>query len=193
MEQHRRPFNLREFKIEVTYRCDLNCVHCSSDGRPSNSLEIAGDKCLGILSDAADMGAKDVAFSGGEPLLWANIFEVVEEAAHLRLTVTIYTSGNVDDFSEKACRLHNLGATRFVFSIFGATATNHERITRKAGSFERTKMSMRDAVAAGLITELHFVPMSGNYQELGDVVRLVRGLGATRISVLRLVPQGALH
>jgi radical SAM protein with 4Fe4S-binding SPASM domain len=86
--------------------------------------------------------------------------------------------------------LHSLGATRFVFSIFGATATSHERITRKAGSFERTKISTRDAVAAGLITELHFVPMSCNYRELGDVVRLARGLGATRISVLRLVPQG---
>ena len=33
MQRHRPPFTLNEFKIEVTYRCDLNCIHCSSDAR----------------------------------------------------------------------------------------------------------------------------------------------------------------
>jgi len=190
MQEHRPPFNLREFKIEVTYRCDLNCVHCSSDGRPSNSLEMARDDCLRILREAADMGAKDVAFSGGEPLLWPHIFDAVNAASALGLTVTVYTSGNADDFKHKATRLYDLGATRFVFSIFAATQVSHERITRKAGSFERTSTSIRDDVAVGLRTELHFVPMSCNYRELAGIARLAREFGAMRVSVLRLVPQG---
>jgi radical SAM protein with 4Fe4S-binding SPASM domain len=190
MQRHTQPFNLREFKIEVTYRCDLNCIHCSSDARPSNTLELTRDDCLRILSEAGKMGAKDVAFSGGEPLLWPHIFDVVAAAANHHLTVTVYTSGNADNFKQTAARLHHFGATRFVFSVFGATATNHERVTRKAGSFERTKASMRDALAVGLTTELHFVPMSGNYRELSEIARLAHQLGASRISVLRLVPQG---
>ncbi len=187
---HKRPFVLREFKIEVTYRCDLNCVHCSSDARPSNLLEMSRDDCIRILADAATMGVQDVAFSGGEPLLWPHICNVVEEATKHGLKVTIYTSGYADDFKRKATRLHTLGASKFIFSVFGATVADHERITRKAGSFERTKTSMREAFAVDLTTELHFVPMSSNYRELVDIALLARELGASRISILRLVPQG---
>lgn len=190
MQYHRRPFNLREFKIEVTYRCDLNCVHCSSDARPSNSLEMSRDDCVRILAQAAHMGARDVAFSGGEPLLWPYIFAAVDAAARHGLKVTVYTSGCADGFQEKAKRLRELGTSRFIFSMFGATATSHERVTRKAGSFEHTQSAMRYALSVGLTTELHFVPMAGNYSELADVAQLARELGASRVSVLRLVPQG---
>jgi radical SAM protein with 4Fe4S-binding SPASM domain len=190
MQRHTPPFNLKDFKIEVTYRCDLNCVHCSSDARPSNSLEMARDDCLRILEDAVGMGIGDVAFSGGEPLLWPAIFDAVEWAAKHRLSVTVYTSGVAEEFRRKASRLHDLGASRFIFSVFGATASSHERVTRRAGSFERTKSAMRDALSIGLTTELHFVPMSNNHRELSDVAKLACALGASRVSVLRLVPQG---
>ncbi len=169
MRRHSRPFNLNEFKVEVTYRCDLNCVHCSSDARPSNPLKMSRDDCIRILAEAAQMGARDVAFSGGEPLLWPHVFDVVEAAAQHGLNVTIYTSGCADDFKQKAKRLRKIGASRFIFSIFGAAATSHERVTRKAGSFEHTQSAMRATLAMGLTTELHFVPMSGNYRELTDI------------------------
>ena len=190
MKWHTRPFILREFKIEVTYRCQLNCIHCSSDGSPSSTLEISRDACLRVLDEAAGIGAKEVAFSGGEPLLWNHLRQAVAKAAEHKMKVTVYTSGNVTDFSEKAASLHRLGASRFIFSLFGASATRHERVTRKAGSFEWTKATMRDAVGVGLAVELHFVPMSDNYRELGGIAQLGRQLGATRVSVLRLVPQG---
>ncbi|MGA2782621.1 MAG: radical SAM protein [Smithella sp.] len=190
MKRHRRPFNLKELKIEVTYRCDLNCIHCSSDARPSNFLEMTRDDCRRILTDAAVMGIQDVAFSGGEPLLWPYIYDAVEAAAKHHLKITIYTSGNAEGFKQRASSLHDLGAARMIFSVFGATAITHERITRKAGSFERTKAAMSDALSVGLATELHFVPMVGNYLELNDVTNLARQLSASRVSLLRLVPQG---
>jgi len=190
MQRHSRPFNLKEFKIEVTYRCDLNCVHCSSDACPSNSLEMSRDDCLRILAESAKMVTRDVAFSGGEPLLWPHIFDVVEAASRHGLKVILYTSGCADDFQNKTRRLHALGASRFIFSVFGSVAAGHERVTRKAGSFENTQAAMRHALSVGLMTELHFVPMSGNYNELTDVAQLAQMLGASRVSVLRLVPQG---
>jgi len=136
------------------------------------------------------MGAEDVAFSGGEPLLWPHVFDAVQAAARHRLNITVYTSGNASDFRRRATRIHDLGASRIIFSLFGATANAHERVTRRAGSLERTKHAIQVTLALGLETELHFVPMSGNYRELGDVAGLARELGACRVSVLRLVPQG---
>lgn len=190
MELHRRPFRLREFKIELTYRCDLNCVHCSSDAHPSNSVEMTRRDCLRILEEAAGIGAEEVAFSGGEPLLWPHILMVVEAAAKHGMKVTLYTSGNAGGFKQQARRIWELGASCLIFSIFSATAAKHDRITRKAGSFERTKAAMRNAIAIGLTTELHYVPMSDNYRDLPDVAILAREIGASRMSILRLVPQG---
>lgn len=190
MQTHSRPFNLREFKIEVTHRCSLNCVHCSSDAGPSNLLAMARDDCMRILREAATMGAEDVVFSGGEPLLWPHIADVVEAAMTHSLGVTAYTSGNVNDFHKTAMRLYSLGLGRFVFSIFGATSEDHERITRTTGSFDNTCRSVQHAVAIGSTAEFHFVPMSGNYRQLGSIAELAHKLGVSRISILRLVPQG---
>jgi radical SAM protein with 4Fe4S-binding SPASM domain len=190
MQPHKRPFNLHEFKIEVTYRCDLNCIHCSSDSRPSNLLEMSRADCLRILDEAGEMGAREVAFSGGEPLGWVRIFDAVDAAAKNNLRTTVYTSGNTEDFTTKAERLRSLGVSRLIFSLFGGTVATHERVTRTAGSFDRTQTAMRDAHRLGLTTELHFVPMSTNYRELGDVVSFGLEVGACAVSVLRLVPQG---
>lgn len=190
MELHRRPFRLREIKIELTYCCDLNCVHCSSDAHPSNAAEMTRQDCLRILEEAAGIGAKEVAFSGGEPFLWPHILMVVEAAAKHGMKVTLYTSGNVEGFEQQAKRLWELGASCLIFSIFSATAVKHERITRKAGSFEKTKAAMRNAIKIGLTTELHYVPMSDNYRDLPNVAILAREIGASRMSILRLVPQG---
>jgi radical SAM protein with 4Fe4S-binding SPASM domain len=185
-----RSPGLREFKLEVTHRCALNCLHCSSDARPSNSREMGRDDCLRVIAEAAAMGAEEVAFSGGEPLLWSALPDAVAAAAGHALKVTVYTSGNADQFGQRASRLRELGASLAVFSVFGPTAVSHERVTRMRGSFARTTAAMHEARALGLSIELHFVPMAGTYRDLPEIACLAREHGASRLSVLRLVPQG---
>ncbi len=176
--------------MEVTYRCELNCIHCSSDACPSNTLEMRLEDCRRILSEAIQMGAREVAFSGGEPLTWAHLPDAVETARAGGLNVTVYTSGVVEGFQEKVALLFQRGAGRMIFSVFGGTAPTHERVTRVAGSFKKTCESIVEAKRLGLAVETHFVPMSSNYRELKEVTALSNNLGANTVSVLRLVPQG---
>lgn len=190
MQFHQRPFLLKEFKIELTYRCNLSCVHCSSDAGPTHTAEMSLGDCTRILKDAAGMGANKVAFSGGEPLLWPKLTDVVQFASDRRLQVTIYTSGNISNFRYMAGDIKNAGASTCIFSVFGACEKSHELITRVTGSFSKTLASMQDALAVGLETEVHFVPTSANFRELEGVVRAAHLAGASRVSVLRLVPQG---
>jgi radical SAM protein with 4Fe4S-binding SPASM domain len=148
------------------------------------------EDCLRILGQAIQMGAKEVAFSGGEPLLWPHLAEAVAAASKSGLKVTVYTAGAVHDFEAKASTLFKRGTERFIFSIFGGSATTHERITRVAGSFRQTCEAVKTAKEIGAATELHFVPLSTNYRELRDVAELGKQRGADQVSVLRLVPQG---
>ena len=78
MKHHQPPFILREFKIEVTHRCPLACIHCSSDAGPTVPKEMTEEKCLRILDEAIEMGAEEVAFSGGEPLIWPTLKEALK-------------------------------------------------------------------------------------------------------------------
>ena len=190
IKHHTRPFTLHEFKIELTHRCDLNCIHCSSDARPSISTEMSLEDCIDILNQVTQIGVKEIAFSGGEPLIWPHINAAVKSAVDSGLQITIYTSGNCNRFKDKAKALQQHGAHRYIFSVFGASASSHERITRIKGSFEQTLKAMSDAREIGFATEVHFVPMSNNYRELKDVAILCKKYGALVVSVLRLVPQG---
>lgn len=178
-------------KLEVTYRCGLNCVHCSSDAQPAHPTEMPQDLCLRTLKDAADMGVREVAFSGGEPLLWPSIVEAARTAAGThQMNVTLYTTGNVAGFEEMATTLKAAGVARLVFSVFSHEPARHERVTRKSGSYSVTIAALRAARKAGLRTEIHFVPMSDNFRDLPSVAALAARLRADRISILRLVPQG---
>lgn len=187
---HKPPFILHELKIEVTYRCDLNCIHCSSDATPSNAIEMSCEDCIDILKQASIMGVKEVTFSGGEPLIWPHINDAVKAAIKNDMRVTIYTSGNCDSFRQKAKELFKYGASRCIFSMFGATAIMHERITRTKNSFNQTLNSILEANKIGFTTEVHFVPMAYNYQELTEIAAISKNCGASVVSVLRLVTQG---
>lgn len=182
--------HLREMKIEVTYRCPLACIHCSSDAFPDSTDEMTTADCIELVRDAAALGLEELALSGGEPLLWSGFNDVVESAAAHGVRVTAYTSGNVDDALYRLDRAQSLGLDRVVLSVFGAIENSHEGITRKRGSFARTVEAAKASVRLGLQTELHFVALERNYTELEGVAELARGLGIEAISVLRFVPQG---
>ena len=185
-----KMFNLREIKLEVTYRCPLACIHCSSDASPSSALEMTPTDCFRIVSDATEMGVERVAFSGGEPLMWEALDEAVRLASCGGMRVSIYTSGNVPMLAEKLRNLRQSGLQTCVFSVFGATELAHERMTRTSGSYQRTREAIIYALECGLRVELHFVPLSDNFRELEPIVIAANGWGVSRISVLRLVPQG---
>jgi radical SAM protein with 4Fe4S-binding SPASM domain len=183
-------FTLKEFKIEVTYNCALNCIHCSSDAHPGNKLEMTWDDCRNVINQATQLGAKAIAFSGGEPFQWPFILDAVELAVHLGLDVTVYTSGTTQEFSTVAERMRAIGVKKLVFSLFGGSTASHERITRVSGSFDRTIASLVETKRIGLEAEIHFVPMSTNYRELREVALVGARVGVSEISVLRLVLQG---
>lgn len=190
MRPHQLPFRLKEVKLEVTHRCTLACIHCSSEATPSCSREMPFDKAAHLLDEMLAFGVAEIAFSGGEPLLWPGLNDAVHKCAHGGVPPTIYTSGNVDGYDVAMSVLKEHGAGCVIFSLFGADKDAHDRVTRRSGSFDRTLAAIEAAQKASLRTELHFVPMRANYAELRGLIDLARAKGLTRVSVLRFVPQG---
>lgn len=181
---------LRDVKIEVTHKCNLACVHCSSEAHPSNQLEMSKTDCLRIIREGAQLGARKMTFSGGEPFLWKYLPEAVSLAFSFNMEVSIYTTGNTDEYESLVPVLKKCGLERLIFSLFGADKRTHENITRKAGSFEKTLGSIRHARSKNIDTQIHFVPTSKNHTTLEQVITLAESLDVSAVSILRLVPQG---
>lgn len=190
MEWHRPPFKLKEIKIEVTHDCMLHCIHCSSMANEITGRSINWESCQKIIDEAFVLGVRNIAFSGGEPLLWKHIHLAVARAASLGIDVYVYTSGNVLNAEKLLNKLYGVGLSKVMFSIFGANAMHHEKITKYSGSYSKTIGIAAYCASIGLKTEFHFVPLTSNLGELREIANIGRNIGITRISVLRLVPQG---
>lgn len=190
MEYHKPPFRLKELKIELTHECLLKCVHCSSVAEPGCNRTMGVEACREILQDAASMGAKRVAFSGGEPLLWKGLVDAIRLASGLGMAVDLYTTGNVPRARMLLEQLKEAGLGRVMLSVFGADATRHEKVTGVEGSFSVTLSAAARCAGIGLKTEFHFVPLANNFAELPAVARMAQEIGVKQISVLRFVPQG---
>lgn len=181
---------LEDLKVEVTHRCTLACIHCSSNSIPSNELEMQYEECKRIIESACAMGVKNISFSGGEPLIWSHIEKVVELSASMGINTTIYSSGNIDNFPRMISTLANSRLNKIIFSLYSSNNIEHGRITRKLDSFDRTIYAIKAAKRYPIEIELHFVALRRNYLKLPDVLALCERIGVPIVSVLRFVPQG---
>src|SRR6056297_4049464 len=61
----------------ITSKCNLKCVHCYNDsGLNTDCNEVSTEKAKEILTDLAEFGVPSVLFSGGEPLMREDLFEL---------------------------------------------------------------------------------------------------------------------
>lgn len=190
MQLHKPPYILNELKIEVIYTCPLACIHCSSDSTPSSEVLIEPTKLNEIVNQAVSIGVKEIAFSGGEPLLHPTIENAIATASKHNIKTILYTSGNVDNFDIIIKKLIKVGLSKAIFSLYADNPYSHEMITRIGGSFQKTLSAIKMCVSLKLPTEIHFVALKRTYQCLTNVAKLAKTLGINKLSVLRFVPQG---
>lgn len=184
-------YNLHEVKIEVTQKCPLNCIHCSSEANNSKTRQLDENLVRDLIKDAKQLNAKEIIFSGGEPLEWESLCYCLELCKNLGLKTCVYTTCNSFYQNDKLRKdFINSGVDNVVVSLFGANQKEHERITRVFGSFEKTIQGIKSISHTGINISVHFVAMKQNWRYLAGVVDLAEKLKVKKVSVLRFVPHG---
>ena len=183
--------------IELTNQCGLQCAHCSSSSSFDGTNYIDPNRVLKLLDEGKELGAKCLSISGGEPLLYPYLHEIIQYAKSIDYTIRLYTSGIItkDGFKLQSIDEETLQSfvgkiDTIIFSLHSHLATIHDEITGKKSSFDLTTKAIRAAIKIGLVTEIHTVPMSINYKDIPDLIRLAEDMGVRQVSFLRLVPQG---
>ncbi len=120
--------------IELTYGCNLRCVHCYNPTHRALPQELTTAEVCSILTQMADLGVLTVSLSGGEPSLRPDIDIILRHARRAGLLVSLLSNATrmTPAF---ASLLDEIGVSRLFISIYGATAATYERMTGIPGSF----------------------------------------------------------
>ena len=161
--------------VELTHACNLQCQHCYLP-RPAMPEELSTGEWRRVLGELARAGCLFLTFSGGEPFLRRDWFELAEHARSLGFALRFYSNGTLVtvEAADKLASLRPLGVD---MSLLGACATTHDDVARAPGAFERMTAAIRALRARNVPVLLKAVLLRRNVAEHEAMRRLAGELG----------------
>lgn len=176
---------------EVSLRCNAQCLHCYSASGPRaiHTGELTTEEALKMIDDLADAGLLILAFSGGEPLLRKDIFQLVERAVEKHLVVNVASNGLLIN-ETMAKKIAASGVRSVTISLDASNAELHDYFRQHKGLFEKTIKAVPLLAKEGVRVVVSFTPTLLNYKEGPEVVKLAYALGASAVNMSEYVPAG---
>ena len=188
----RRPFTAgAPFQIvwDVTTACNLKCKHCYSSSGKKREDELDTKDAKKAIDIMARAGVTILAFSGGEPLVRKDIFELAKYAANHGMYVAMATNGTL--ITKEVARKMKESGIKFVqISLDGATPEVHDEFRGIKGAFERTIEGIKNCVAEGFFVEVSTTATRFNYKQIPDIIRLCEKLKVNWLMIFNFVPTG---
>jgi radical SAM protein with 4Fe4S-binding SPASM domain len=174
--------------VEITNFCNFNCVWCYAKSSP-NGQHMSIERAKKLIHILANTGLKQITFSGGEPLLYPHLKEVIKFAKNRGLIVHINTNGYL--LTKKLTKeLKELGLTQVQINIDSLNPEMHDRIRGKSGSFKRAVQALKNAQDVGLMCVSQTVLTKANEDEIIDIFKFARSIGIQRCRVWDMTPEG---
>ena len=173
----------------TTRRCNLRCVHCYSESRDREyEGEMGTAEAKSFIDGCADFGVPVLLFSGGEPLMRADLFELIAHARLKGIRAVISTNG-VLITPEVAAKLRDAGLSYVGVSIDGLQA-RHDRFRGVSGAFDAAIAGIRASRNAGVKVGLRFTITKDNAEDVPGIFKLLEEERIPRICFYHLVYSG---
>jgi MoaA/NifB/PqqE/SkfB family radical SAM enzyme len=166
-------------QLHPTRLCNLACTHCYTESGPRRREHLPAARLAAVIADAAGLGYRKVAVSGGEPLLYPGLADLVQAAHRSGLTVAVTTNGTLPLTPQRCALLADVDL--LAISIDG-TPTGHDAVRGRA-AFARTERTVESVKAAGISWGAIFTLTGSNLDELPEVVRFAAEHGARFVQV----------
>ncbi len=176
---------------ETTAACNLACVHCRRlDVATELSKEdLTTEQGLRLIDQIAETGRPILIFSGGEPLMRPDLFELAERARRHELIMALATNGTMIDAS-LAEDIRDAGFHRVSISLDGADAATHDAFRGLPGSFDQALSGLGHLRDVGVPTQINCTIARHNAEQLSAVLDLAETVGAVAAHFFLLVPVG---
>ncbi len=183
---------MKEVVLEIAYSCNAECLFCCNPwrnpkGAPYPQGEVLDKKGFCIVIDKLrDWGTKTIIFSGGEPLLNPDVFEIAAYSKEQGLRNALLTNGMlVERFSKEIGENFEM----VQISLHGTEKT-HDMLTGIKGSFHRAingKKTLEDCAAS--ITA-NIIVNRLNLPDLKETMAIASSLNVNSVLLNRFLPGG---
>ncbi len=176
--------------IEATKRCNFRCAHCFVDAGRARPGEMDTKAMKNLLRDLADAGVTTIGWSGGEPLLRADLEELTRAGAACGLNFTLATNGFLAT-RKRLANLSSVGLKVIQISLDGPTEPRSSRLRHgPPGSFERAVRAVEDSVSLGLTVHLCTLLTPDTAEEIEEMAAFARSLGVQALRYTMWLPVG---
>jgi mycofactocin biosynthetic radical S-adenosylmethionine protein MftC len=173
---------------ELTYACNLACVHCLSSSGRRDPRELTTSEAKAVLDELAGLQVFYLNIGGGEPMIRRDFFELVDHAIGNGIGIKFSTNGTyvTEDAAQRLAAMDYLDVQ---ISLDGVDAATNDPV-RGAGSYDVARRAMEHLVAAGFGPfKISVVVTRHNVDQLDTFKALADGYGA-QLRVTRLRPSG---
>jgi mycofactocin radical SAM maturase len=173
---------------ELTYACNLACVHCLSSSGRRDPRELTTEQCKAVIDELERMQVFYVNIGGGEPTVRSDFWELVDYATEHHVGVKFSTNGSRITPAIAA----KLAASDYVdvqISLDGATAEVNDRV-RGEGTFDTAMAAMQHLADAGFRGfKISVVMTRENVGQL-DAFKAIADRFEAQLRITRLRPSG---
>jgi len=173
---------------ELTYACNLQCVHCLSSSGRRDPDELTSAEAFALLDELAAMQVFYINIGGGEPMIRSDFFDIIDHAVERHIGVKFSTNGAYLR-PERAQRLADTPYLDVQISLDGLDAATNDAV-RGDGSYAVARRAMDNLATAGFGPfKISVVVTRHNVAQLDGFKALADSYGAT-LRVTRLRPSG---
>lgn len=173
----------------TTNQCNLKCAHCYQDAEKATARELTTAEGMKMIDEIARAGFKIMIFSGGEPLMRPDIYDLVAHAVRRGLRPVFGSNGTLIT-PDVAKRLKESGACAMGISMDSLDAAKHDEFRGLPHAFDLTMRGIESCKQAGLPFQLHTTVVDWNRDEICAITDFAERSGAIAHYIFFLIPVG---
>lgn len=175
--------------LNLTRRCNLGCSHCYLDSADRSYVnELSRREIEQIIDDCQRLEVPVILLSGGEPLLYKDIYRVIAYAKQQGIRVGLSTNGTLIS-RQTAAELAESGVDYVGISIDGRK-TLHDAFRNQAGAFDKAMAGIIHCLEKGIKTGIRFTINQRNAADVWPVIDLCVQEKIPRFCMYHLVYAG---
>lgn len=160
-----------------TRACNLKCVHCYLDAGSPAKEELSTDEALRLIGSVAELGAKSLVFTGGEPLLRKDLLKLIQHTHDLGIHPVLATNGTL--LTNAALKILKRVGAGVAFNLPALDGTIYSAFTGVDNKKKETVLeTIQECLQQGLQCTLGVAVTNLNLGEVIKIVELAHRLGA---------------
>jgi len=172
----------RRIMWEITYKCNLRCKHCCTKAGKKSEDELSFAQVKDVLGQFPENGLNGVYFTGGEPLMREDIFDILRAAAGKKMRVSLASNGTLIT-KDVAKRLVSSGVNSVHVSLDDIRPAYHDAFVGKEGAFDSTVLGIKNLIGVGGVVKVDYMVTNANYPQIEEFLEFVRKLGVKYVIV----------